>query len=98
MKLRITSNGNFPDTRIENAETGELLEGVSSFVIHGSAEGYWNSATITIHDVALGILVETGLAGVGKTGPQLTRPEVPTRLHQKTESADNDDNVDWPEQ
>ena len=71
MKLRITSSGNFKDTRIENAETGEALEGVLSFVVHGSDEAYWNKATITIYDVALGVLLEPELKPQTGAGPAL---------------------------
>lgn len=57
MKLRIISPGEFYGSRIENAETGEPLEGVIAFQINSSRETAVVTATITVQGVALGNLV-----------------------------------------
>ncbi len=53
MKLRITSTGVSWKTRVENAETGELLEGVQHIEITVPEEGLV-TATIRLIHVVLG--------------------------------------------
>lgn len=59
MKLRISTPGNIREARIENAETGERLEGVVSFTVSCDEESYCTIATITLRNVAL----ESTIAG-----------------------------------
>jgi len=53
MKLRIISSGVTWETRVENAETGELLEGVQHIVITAPEDGFV-TATIRLVHVVLG--------------------------------------------
>lgn len=67
MKLRISTPGNIREARIENAETGERLEGVVSFTVSCDEESYYTLATITVCNVAL----ETAIADGNVSGSVL---------------------------
>lgn len=60
MRIRITSDGSFHGTRIEDAQTGQLLEGVSSFTLQC---GPWDerplaTVVITVVDVPVAIVAD----------------------------------------
>lgn len=58
MKLRIQSDGTFDGTKVENAETGEMLEGVVKVAWRFDANADWPQAVIVVEQVHVDLVAK----------------------------------------